>query len=131
MNQHPVILFDGYCNLCNSSVKFILKHELDQRFRFAALQSKTAKSILKNFPDVSISDSVLLVDGEKIYQHSSAALRIAKHLRWFRVLYFLIFFPSWLRDPLYRFIARNRYRWFGKTDNCMVPDESIRSRFLG
>jgi predicted DCC family thiol-disulfide oxidoreductase YuxK len=131
VNEHPVILFDGICNLCNRSVKLILKYEKEHRFRFAALQSDAAKNILKGFENEAISDSVILIEDGKLFQNSTAALKIAKKLRGYRFLYFLIVIPLWIRDPLYRFIAKHRYRWFGKKDTCMVPYDSIRSRFLG
>lgn len=130
MENRPVILFDGVCNLCNASVQLILKYERDRNLRFAALQSKTAKSILENFSGEKISDSVLLIENGKLYQQSDAALMIARRLKYFRHLYFLIYLPKWLRNPLYNCIAKYRYKLFGKQNQCMVPNQQIKNRFI-
>jgi predicted DCC family thiol-disulfide oxidoreductase YuxK len=126
----PVILFDGVCNLCNYSVQLILKYERKPTFKFAFLQSETAKTILKNFDEGVITNSVLLIENGKLFQQSSAALRIAKHLKYFRLLYFLIVLPTWTRDPLYRYIARKRYKWFGKRSSCLMPTPEFKDRFI-
>ncbi len=130
MENEPVILFDGVCNLCNASVQLILKYERDRNFRFAALQSNAAKSILEDFSNEKISDSVLLIENGKLYQQSDAALMIARKLNYFRPLYFLIYLPQWIRNPIYNLIAKYRYRLFGKKEQCMVPDEQVIKRFL-
>ena len=129
---HPVILFDGVCNLCNGSVLFIIKRDPKARFCFAALQSDVGSSQLKKFGlPASGLNSVLLVKKGKLYQKSNAALEIAKHLSglW-PALYILKIVPSFLRDGMYTWIARNRYRWFGKKEACMIPTPELRSRFL-
>ena len=126
----PVILFDGICNLCNNSVQFILKYEKEETFKFAPLQSDVAKKILAPFQQQAITDSVLLIENGKLYQQSTAALRIAKRLKYFWVLFPLIYIPKWIRDPVYDWIARNRYRWFGTRESCMMPDENQKKRFL-
>jgi predicted DCC family thiol-disulfide oxidoreductase YuxK len=130
--NHPVILFDGVCNLCNGSVLFIIKRDPKARFYFAALQSDVGNSQLKKFglPAAALN-SVLLVKEGKLYQKSNAALEIAKHLRglW-PALYILKIVPSFLRDGVYTWIARNRYRWFGKKEACMIPTPELKSRFL-
>lgn len=128
--EHPIILFDGVCNLCNSSVQFILRYEKKPEFKFVALQSETGNKIRQQFQEEDISDSVLLIENNKLFQASDAALRIAKKLKYFWILYYLIYLPNWMRDPFYRFVASNRYHWFGKRDQCMIPDESVKNRFL-
>ena len=125
-----LILFDGVCNLCNASVKFILKYEKKETFYFGSLQSDRAKEVLTRFRSEKITDSVLYFDHGQLFQESTAALKIAKHLRCFGALYYLIYLPERLRNPFYRFIARNRYRWFGKQETCMIPDERLKNRFL-
>ncbi|MFN8441819.1 MAG: thiol-disulfide oxidoreductase DCC family protein [Caldilineaceae bacterium] len=132
MPAESVVLFDGVCNLCNATVQFIIKHDAQRRFKFAALQSAAADQLLKQQPQLtSALESVILVEDGKIYTESDAALHIARRLNgvW-SLFFFLIFVPRWLRDPVYRFIARNRYRWFGKQDSCMIPTPELRSRFL-
>lgn len=130
MGTNPVILFDGVCNLCNASVQLIMKYERDKSFRFAALQSIAAQNILLNFANERISDSVLLIENGKLYQQSDAALMIARRLNYFRHLYFWIYLPKWFRNPFYNCIAKYRYKLFGKKNQCMIPDEKLKKRFL-
>lgn len=125
-----IILFDGVCNLCNASVKFILKYEKKETFIFGSLQSDRVKEVLTQFRSERITDSILYIENDQLFQESTAALKIAKHLRYFGVLYYLIYLPEWLRNPFYRFIARNRYNWFGKRETCMIPEERLKNRFL-
>ena len=132
--EHPVILFDGVCNLCNATVNFLLDRDPDARFRFAALQSPAAAQLFAEHghaPPAVEPDSIVLIEGGRLYERSTAALRIARLLRspW-RVLYAFIVVPRPLRDLVYRFIARNRYRWIGRKDVCRVPTPELRARFL-
>lgn len=133
LTDHPVILFDGVCNLCNSSVQFIIRRDPKSYFRFAALQSDKGRELISLYGQTVADppDSVILVDANGIHTRTDAALRIAKRLSglWPAFSLFLIL-PRWLRDPVYNWIGRNRYRWFGKQDSCMMPDPSLRSRFL-
>lgn len=131
---HPVVLFDGVCNLCNSSVQFIIDRDPKGTLRFASLQSEAAAKLLRQHdltPPEGDPDSILLVEDGAVYSHSSAALRIARRLSgvW-SVLYVFMLVPRPLRDLVYRFIARNRYRWFGKSEMCRVPTPELRERFL-
>lgn len=114
--QHPIILFDGVCNLCSSSVQFVIKHDSEQKFKFASLQSDIAKSILQDFAAASTSfNSVILVEEGKVYYRSTAALRIAKQLSFpYNLLYAFIIVPPFIRNLVYDYIAKNRYQWFGK-----------------
>ncbi|MCX8490712.1 MAG: thiol-disulfide oxidoreductase DCC family protein [Cyclobacteriaceae bacterium] len=128
----PIILFDGVCNLCNGAVLFIIRHDKNARFTFASLQSTFGQEKLKQFGLSSdeLSTIVLLSNG-RIFTKSSAALEIAKDLDglW-AAFYFFKIFPSFIRNPVYDFISKNRYRWFGKQDACMIPTPEMKSRFL-
>lgn len=128
---YGTVLFDGVCNFCNGWVQFIIKRDPQGFFRFASLQSSVAKSLLEAYNlDVSI-DSIVLLKGKHHYTESTAILHICKDLKGFwRFLYWLIIVPKPIRDRLYRWFARNRYRFFGKQESCIVPTSDIRERFL-
>lgn len=133
-DNHPVILFDGVCNLCNASVQFIIKRDPAEKFRFASLQSSYAKSLLAPLgldPEKELF-SIILVEQGRLYRRSDAALRIARQLTglW-PIVYALKIIPRFVRDSVYNWIARNRYRFFGKKDECMIPTPSLKMRFLG
>lgn len=126
------ILFDGVCNLCNASVRFIINRDARQRFQFAALQSSIGQQLLAEHNVAPNSlDSVLLIEEQQIYRESTAALRIAKQLDglW-PLLGVLLWIPSGLRDWGYRFIGKRRYQLFGKRQHCMIPSDKLRQRFL-
>jgi predicted DCC family thiol-disulfide oxidoreductase YuxK len=130
---HPVVLFDGVCNLCNGVVRFLIERDPAARFRFAALQSEAGRALLaRHALDPDALDSFVLVDADGAHARSSAVLRVARELpapwRW---LWLAIAIPRPLRDALYDFLARRRYRWFGRRDACMVPTPALRQRFLG
>lgn len=128
----PIVLFDGVCHLCAWSVLFIIKRDPKAVFRFASLQSDTGQSLLARYqlPTDSM-DSFVLIENGKAYTESTAALRVCRHLKggW-KLFYAAIILPAKLRNPLYQMIARNRYRWFGKADACMMPTPELRSRLL-
>ncbi len=127
-----VVFFDGHCNLCSSSVLFILRNDKTRTLYFASLQSAFASKTLKHsmVQGEDVSSIILLEDGEE-YRRSEAALRIARHLRspW-RFFWYARFLPKGLRDAVYDFIARHRYRVFGKRESCYVPATDLRQRFL-
>ena len=128
----PIILYDGVCNFCNSSVQFTIKRDPAKKFRFASLQSETGKQLLKQFNLTNKNiDSTVLIEGGKAYTHSTVGLRIARELTgaW-PLLYPLIWIPASIRDVVYNWIARNRYRWFGKSESCQIPDPATRTRFI-
>jgi len=127
-----IILFDGVCNLCNSSVNFIIKHDKKERYLFASLQSDAAKEILLQFDIKKIPfQSIILIDEDKIYDKSTAALLISKNLNnGYQLLYGFILIPKFIRDRLYTLIATNRYKWFGKRENCIIPASKLKNRFL-
>ena len=131
-SSSPILLFDGMCNFCNDTVNFVLDHDPNERFRFAALQSETGKRLLTEhgLGDVPLSTSVL-IHGGRAYKDSEGILRAGLLLGGaFRLLAPLLFVPRTLRDVAYRAFARNRYRWFGRTEQCRVPTPETRARFL-
>ena len=128
----PIVLFDGVCRFCDASVNWITDRDRAGRIRFAALQSQTGQKVLAHhgLPQTKL-DTLVLVEGEKCYVRSTAALRIAGHLGWpWRFLSGFLLLPSFLRDPLYDVLARNRYRWFGTLDACRLPRPGMEERFL-
>lgn len=127
----PIILFDGVCNLCNGSVQFIIKRDKEARFRYASLQSAAGQKILEQFhlPQDTFNSFVLFEDN-KIYTRSTAALRVFSRLKGWKWTAALQYVPLFIRDGVYNLIARNRYRWFGKRDECMIPTPELKSRFL-
>ncbi len=130
--EKSIVLFDDQCNLCTASVQFIIRRDKQNRFRFASLQSAAGEALLRlyNVPSTP-TDTVVLIHNGKAYTESEAALYIARYLSgWWPVLYACIVVPAFIRNAFYRFIARNRYRWFGKRRECWLPDETLRSRFL-
>jgi len=126
------VLFDGVCNLCNGAVRFIIARDAAARFQFAALTSDAARRLLGEAGVSSVPfDSIVLIEQGQVYTKSTAALRIARRLRFpWNWSYALIVLPAALRDWAYDLIARNRYRWFGKQDTCMVPTPELSGRFL-
>jgi predicted DCC family thiol-disulfide oxidoreductase YuxK len=132
-HRHPIILFDGVCNLCARSVQFVIRNDRDGRFRFAPLQSVAGQRLLgeHRYRDSELS-SVLLIEDGQIFRKSRAALRIAHNLdgAW-PVFYFLFsWVPAFASDWIYDFIGNRRYRWFGRKQECWIPDEDLQSRFL-
>jgi predicted DCC family thiol-disulfide oxidoreductase YuxK len=132
MEKNPLVLFDGVCNFCNYWVNFAIKRDRKNKLLFTPLQGETAKRVLPkyNLNPTSLS-SVIFIDAGKAYTQSSAAIRICKHLggRW-KLFYGLIIIPKFIRDFIYNIIARNRYKWFGKKESCMIPIPELRERFL-
>lgn len=136
--NHKVILFDGVCNLCNGTVVFIIKRDKRNVFKFATLQSEVAHDLLipfssneKNQESSNALDSIILLENGKKHTKSSAALRIAKHLSGaYPLLYGLMIIPKFLRDWGYSIIAKNRYKWFGKKESCMIPTPELQKKFL-
>lgn len=132
MNQ-PVILFDGVCNLCNGFVQFVIKQDPEGKFKFASLQSEYAKNKLAANVALSLTNpnTVVFLSEGKVFTKSTAALKIARHLgNGWALFYPLILLPKFLRDGVYNLIAKNRYKWFGKQESCMLPSPGLKSRFL-
>lgn len=127
-----IVLFDGVCNLCNSSVQFMLKRDKKDQFLFGSLQGKTGQSYLEKFhlpPDTL--NSFMLVEDDVLYTQSTGALRMLKHIggAW-SLLYAFIIVPKFIRDAVYSLIAGNRYKWFGKQDTCWLPTPALKEKFL-
>lgn len=132
MDYDNIVIFDGVCNLCNWSVQFIIKHDSHGVFKFASAQSRIGQKLFSQFQSTqSTPETVFLLRDGKLFEKSTAALTIAakldggwKYLALFRII------PRRIRDMVYDWIARNRYRWFGKRDACMVPSSELKDRFL-
>jgi predicted DCC family thiol-disulfide oxidoreductase YuxK len=130
--NHPVLLFDGVCNMCNHIVIFIIKHDPKATFRFASLQSQAGVGMLQQHGlPASDMNTVILIGGSHYYTKSTAALHVFKRLGglW-PLLYVFIVIPKPIRDIIYAWVARNRYKWFGKKDQCMIPTPELEERFL-
>jgi len=129
-----IILFDGVCNLCNTSVNFILKKDVHNKFLFTSLQSDAAKNLLLQFDDKIIKnnlDSILLIHKNKIYNKSTAVLYILKSLHFpYNLGFIFIIIPKFIRDYIYDVIARNRYKWFGRKETCRIPTKEELNKFL-
>lgn len=130
----PILFFDGVCNLCNGAVQFIIRHDKRQIFLFAPLQSDAGREALayvKLSQDKSLNSVVLYVSG-RYYLRSAAILHTMRLLGgWWLLLYGAMIVPRFMRDAVYGYIARRRYRWFGKKDECMIPTPALKSRFIG
>ncbi len=132
LSDKTVVLFDGVCNLCNGSVLFIIKRDPQSKLKFASLQSEFGAEQMKRFNlPLSALNSVLLIKGGQLFQKSNAALEIARMLEgmWPGMYAFKIV-PLFIRDFIYDWIAKNRYRWFGKKEECMIPTPEMKARFV-
>ncbi len=129
--KQPVIFFDGVCNLCNSSINFIIKRDKKKYFKFSSLQGNYATETLPSkFIETGNLPSLILLD-ENIKIKSTAALSIARHLSGLWPLFYgLIIVPAFIRHFFYDLVAKNRYKWFGKKDQCMVPTPELKDRFM-
>lgn len=131
-STYCIILFDGVCNLCNGAINFVIIRDTANVFKFAPLQEKSGSLLLeKHAIDPQRIDSIVLIENNTVYVKSAAALRIAKKLSgpW-PLLYIFIIIPAFIRDGVYDFIAKNRYKWFGKKNQCIIPTPSTKERFL-
>ena len=124
MTNSPLILFDGICNLCNHSIRFIIKNDKKGIFKFASFQSEKAKEILAEHRIIEKDfSSFILIENGKLFFKSTAALKVVKKLNGpIRLLYIFILIPAFIRNIVYDVIAKNRYKWFGKTENCEIPN---------
>lgn len=127
-----IVLFDGVCNFCNSSVNFVIEHDKAGYFKFAPLQSELGEGMVKKYSiDPVGTDSIIVVENDKAYTHSSAALRIGRKLdglwSW---TYAFVIIPKPIRDVFYRLFAKYRYKLFGRQEACMMPTPDVRARFL-
>lgn len=132
-DNYKIILFDGVCNLCNGAIQFMIKHDKKDAFRYAALQSDIGqKLIAERHIDTEKIDSIVLIEpGVAYYTKSDAALQIGKHLKGYSTISSLLLgIPRVIRDFVYDFIARNRYKWYGKKQECMIPTPELKAKFL-
>lgn len=131
-NILPILLFDGYCNLCSNSVQFILRHEKNNALLFGSLQSDKGKELLAHYSlNPEYIDSLVFIKNNKVYLKSSAALKLCLHLKGlYPLLYGFIIIPAFMRNWIYDYISKNRYKWYGKKDSCMIPDKELIKRFL-
>lgn len=132
IDTKSVILFDGVCNLCNASIDFIIKRDKKDHFRVGALQDDAGKKLLSKFKvNPEYLDSLVLIEDQQIYFRSTAALKISKNLSgaW-PLFYGFIILPASIRDGIYDWIGKNRYRWFGKKNTCRLPTPEERAKFL-
>lgn len=128
----PVILFDGVCNFCNGTVNFVIKRDRKNKLRFAALQSFAAGQLLEQYglPQSGMKSFVFIENG-KAYTQSTAALKVCRYMNWLWPLcYTFIIIPRFIRDGVYNWIAKNRYKWFGVQQQCMIPSAQVKAKFL-
>ncbi len=132
MNNQSIILFDGACNLCNVAVNFLINRDKKKLIQFASLQSETAHVLLKNcnMPTEEMK-SFIFIEAGKLYTQSTAALRVCRHLKglW-PLLYGFIIVPHFISDGIYKWIAKNRYKWFGQKNECVIPAPELKRKFL-
>ncbi|MFL5752697.1 MAG: thiol-disulfide oxidoreductase DCC family protein [Bacteroidia bacterium] len=129
---NDIVLFDGVCNFCDASIQFIIRHEKQAKLNFASLQSPTGQALLKKYglADKGI-DSVVYINNGRAYVKSSAALQLTRLLKGlYPLLFGFIIVPPFIRNAVYDYIARNRYKWYGKKDSCMMPSPELRKRFI-
>lgn len=132
INSYSILIFDGECNLCNNWVKLVLRFDKKQRFKFCSLQSEQGRKLIGDQISLeNLPQTVVLIENEKLYTRSTAAIRVVQQLA-FPVSMLVVFkiIPVKVRDVVYNWIARNRYKWFGKQESCMVPEPEIIHRFL-
>jgi predicted DCC family thiol-disulfide oxidoreductase YuxK len=132
MESRGIILFDGVCNLCNGAVNFVIKRDKKSVFKFAAIQSEEAKNLMMegDFQSEDLKTFILLLN-ERFYTKSTAALKVCRYLSglW-PMLYWFMIIPKFIRDFIYNIISRNRYKWFGRKESCMIPTPEFQSKFL-
>jgi len=128
---NKIVLFDGVCNFCNSSVQFIIRNDKTNSLKFASLQSEIGQRLITTYNLSKELDSVIFIENNQAYIKSKAALKIANYFGGFwKIFQVFNIIPSFIRDFFYDIIANNRYKWFGKKDSCMLPSPEVRSRFL-
>ena len=132
MNNQSIILFDGVCNFCNSAVNFVIKRDKNNLIQFSPLQTEIAHELLARhkLPTEDMKSFIFIEEG-KSYTQSTAALKVCKYLTglW-PLLYSFIIIPHFIRDGIYKWIAKNRYKWFGQKNECMIPTPELQAKFL-
>lgn len=131
MEKRPILLFDGVCNYCNRLVNFAIRNDKKAKLRFAPLQSGTGSQLIEQYNIDPSADTIVFIVNGKAYTYAKAAVRVCKYLDWpAKALYAFIIVPAFISQPFYKWIARNRYKWFGKKETCMIPTPEVRARFL-
>lgn len=130
MNQ--VILFDGICNLCNSAINYVIRHDPDKKFHFATIQSEAGQKLLAAYGgDPKKMDTFWLLQQRKLYSRSTAALKVARQLKGpVKLIFVFVMIPVWIRNALYDWVAANRIHWFGRRESCRRPEKEIADRFI-
>lgn len=130
--KKSIILFDGVCNLCNTSVNFVLKHDTKKQFLFTSLQSDAAKELLLQYGIKNLDmKSIILIHNQKIYTKSTAILLIFRYLNnGIKFCYIGRVIPKFIRDSMYNYIGKHQYKWFGRKEKCMLPTEDLKDRFI-
>ncbi|MGY6744951.1 MAG: thiol-disulfide oxidoreductase DCC family protein [Cecembia sp.] len=131
-DQYDIVLFDGVCNLCNNAVDFIMQRDKKRQFKVGALQDEHVKKMLKSYEiNEEYLDSLVLIRKDQVFYKSRAALEISRKLNALWPLFYgFIIIPAFIRDPIYDWIATNRYKWFGKKETCRLPSEEEQNQFL-
>lgn len=130
-NSSPIVLFDGVCNYCNWMVNFAIRNDKMALLKFAPLQSEIGTKLRKEYNIGNDIDSLIFIDKNKAHVYADAALVIAKYLSYpAKLLTVFTILPSFICNPVYKWIAKNRYKWFGKKDSCMIPTKEVKERFL-
>ncbi|MCR8656737.1 thiol-disulfide oxidoreductase DCC family protein [Paenibacillus endoradicis] len=126
-----IVLYDGQCSFCNGATQWIIARDRTAKVSYAAIEGELGQLLIQQFNIPSNVDSLICIDNNKAYLYSSGAIRVTKYLdgAW-KLFYLLTIIPTFIRNPVYRFIAKNRYRWFGKQQSCLLPTPEIRRRFL-
>jgi predicted DCC family thiol-disulfide oxidoreductase YuxK len=130
--ESQIIFFDGVCNLCEGTVQFLLKRNKKKNLLFASLQSNSGQQMLKHFNlPLNNFNSFVFIENGKLYQRSAGALRVTKYLSglW-PLLYAFLIVPPFIRNAVYDFVARNRYKWYGQKNECWLPTPELQKRFL-
>ncbi len=132
VKDKKIVVFDGVCNLCHGGVNFIIKHNADQSIYFTQVQSETGQA-LQEFAgiDVLAEETMIFFENGKVYTEGKGATRIYRHFAWpAKFLYLIYFLPKFILNPIYKYVAKNRYRWYGKKEVCMMPKPELKARFL-
>ena len=132
MDTEPILVFDGICNLCNGAVNLVIRNDKHKMIRFAAFQTDAGRELMRSYHFATNElVSFVFIENNRIYTRSTAALRVCRYLKggW-PLCYIFIIVPRFIRDAVYNLVAKKRYQWFGKTEQCMVPTPEIKNRFL-
>jgi len=129
--DEKIVLFDGVCNYCNAMINRAIRNDKKAVLKFATLQSETGHQLKSRYRIPPEIDSVIFIENGNVYTYSDAAIRTARYFRWpAKIVYGLKIIPKFIREPIYKWIAKNRYKWFGKRDQCMIPAQDVKARFL-